>query len=172
MEIPLAGANDVWKGYLPVTEQSDGKVGVFYFTGTDLTGYIGTLITEGKLFVVDTSKPPAPISIGISRESNSNIKLEWYYDGEPVDYFNIYRRDATGVDYIHLYTTSAQAEYLDIATKRNTSYFYRVSAVDKSGNNGPLSAEVSMPSEISRSEQEQLDQIIAEQLLQQKKIEE
>ncbi len=167
-EVPLAGSNNIWSGYITINPQDDGKIGVFHFLGYDLSGNNGSYITEGKIFVVDNTKPIAPLNIGIVRNSNNDVELEWYYDGEQIDYFKIYKKIESGVDYIDTFATTKNSYYLDTTTLKNNSYYYKVSAVDKAGNNGALSAEVNVLPLVE--EIDTVPQIITEQQNQQVSI--
>ena len=94
------------------------------------------------------------MSIGISLIDNNSIKLQWYYEGEEIDKFNIYKSIEAGVNYVNLYKETTEKYYIDSAVNDGETYFYKVSAVDKAGNNGELSAEVhiKVPSSTSPSE--------------------
>ena len=140
-EISLTGSDDYWTGYIVIPEDSNDRVAKFYFTGVDYGGLTGKKITGGEMFVVDTVKPPAPVSIeaGIN---DDNIAVEWFYNGEEVNYFNIYRSAVPGVEYVDYYDKGTGDEFTDSDVDSGKSYYYRVAAVDKAGNIGELSSEV------------------------------
>jgi hypothetical protein len=141
--VSLTGEGKDWAGYLIIKDEDDNKVGTFHFKGEDSQGTIGELVTEGKIFLVDTAKPPAPINTETSVLPDGDIKLRWYYNGEPVKNFNIYRSTESGVNYIDFYTTTENFSYYrDASTSNKVTYYYKVSAVDEAGNLGPLSEEV------------------------------
>ena len=142
-QISLTGSNSLWKGYLIITELDDNKVGTFYFTATDGAGNAGTRITNGNLFVVDTKKPVAPQSIKAVPQDDGSIKIIWYYDGEEENYFNIYRSTMSGINYVDFYAVSnGSQQFTDRSAIDKATYYYKVSAVDKANNEGPLSEEV------------------------------
>jgi hypothetical protein len=141
--VSLTGSGNLWKGYMIISANDDNKVGTFEFSGKDSIGNIGTVITEGSIFTVDTTKPQAVKSIRAVSDINGRIKLSWYYDGEEVDHYNIYRSTITGVDYVDFYAESENGTtYIDSSTDDKVTYYYKVSAVDKAGNEGMLSGEV------------------------------
>ena len=141
--ISLTGSDALWKGYMIVKEEDDNKVGTFYFSGTDYLGTIGDVITEGKIFIVDTSKPTAPLNMEPILTTDGNIRLRWYYEGEPIDEFRIYRATSSSVSYIDYYaSTNNDTQFLDTSTTDKVTYYYRVNAVDEAGNIGLLSEEV------------------------------
>lgn len=142
-QISLSGSSSVWKGYLIVTEIDDKKIGTFYFTAADGVGNVGTKIMSGNVFVVDAAKPPAPQSVKAAAEPDGSIKLSWYYDGEETDYFSIYRATSSGINYVDYYAKSnGSTQFIDRSAIDKATYYYKISAVDKASNEGPLSEEV------------------------------
>ncbi|GEM_PF-7108241 len=143
-QIPLSssGYSSLWKGYMVAEDTGTKKIGTFYFTGTDTRGVTGTEITNGKNFILDSEKPKEPISIKAYSEPDGVIKLNWYYEDVDVDYYNIYRATASGVDFTDLYASTNSTAYTDTAVSDKTTYFYRVNVVDKAGNKGALSGEI------------------------------
>ena len=140
--ISLSGRDSQWKGYLIISGDDNNKVGTFYFSGIDKSGSTGTLITDGKLFIVDTIKPTGIKSIKAEILEGGEIDLEWYYDGEETEKFNIYRSTSQGVTEVDYYDSKNGTGYEDQSTYNHVTYYYRVAAVDKAGNVGPLSQEV------------------------------
>ncbi|MBN4049141.1 fibronectin type III domain-containing protein [archaeon AH-315-M20] len=146
INIPLSGSGSSWTGYIIIESSDNNKIGSFEFSGFDLTGNTGTVITSGNLFLVDTVTPSVPALLTATSKANGNIKLSWYYDGEDVDHYNIYKSTTEGVDKLDFYKSKTTKSYIDTSTKDQTTYYYRVSAVDDAGNEGPLSDEVSVKS--------------------------
>lgn len=143
-EISLVGDDSQFTGYIVVPDSSDDRIGKFYFSGTDHDGLTGTKITSGERFIVDTSKPPVPSSIGVEIDEDNKIKLSWFYDGEEADYFNIYRKVSSGVQYVDFYDDDSSEPFEDSNVDDGDKYYYRVATVDKAGNVGELSDEVSI----------------------------
>lgn len=141
--ISLEGEGKDWSGYMVITEEDDNQIGTFHFKGVDEEGNVGTRITEGNLFVVDTSYPIAPRSVNAETLSGGNIRINWYYDGEDADYYKIYRLTSSGVDYVDFYDhANTSQHFVDRHTVDKVTYYYKISTVDKAGNEGPLSSEV------------------------------
>ncbi len=140
--ISLTRDGSLWKGHMIITESDDNKVGTFYFTGKNKYGTQGNVIVSGKTFIVDTTKPPAPAKLEAIAQKDGKIQINWYYDGEEVDHFRIYRSTSPGVSYLDLYReTSNITRYTDVSTEDRVTYYYRVAAVDLAGNIGPFSDE-------------------------------
>lgn len=152
-QISLTGSGSSWNGYLIITELDNDKIGTFYFTATDNVGNSGTKITSGNIFVVDTKEPSAPQSVKATSNTDGSIKINWYYAGEEADYFKIYRSTSPGIEYVDFYDesdeTNGSQQFTDTAAIDKVTYYYRISTVDKSGNEGPLSGEVFATSVIS-----------------------
>ncbi len=146
VNIPLSGSGSSWEGYMIIQSSDNDKIGSFEFSGIDLTGNTGTVITSGNLFLVDTIAPSTPTLLTAASKTNGNIKLSWYHDGEDVDYYNIYKSTAEGVDKLDFYITATTKSFIDTSTTIGTTYYYKVSAVDDAGNEGTLSDEVSIKS--------------------------
>ncbi len=141
--VSLAEDEGIWKGYMIITETDDNKVGTFYFSGRNENGVTGNTIKEGKIFVVDTKKPPKPVNIEAKSRDDGRIELNWYYEGEDIDYFRIYRSTSSGVDYLDFYSETGNiTRFIDYSTEDRATYYYKVNAVDKAGNMGQLSEEV------------------------------
>ena len=110
----------------------------------DSAGNTGNKITSDSIFVVDTLKPVSAQSVKAASNSNGDIELSWYYDGEDANYFNVYRSTSAGVNYVDFYEKSENESrnFLDESNVNKATYYYRISAVDNAGNEGPLSEEV------------------------------
>jgi hypothetical protein len=143
INIPLSGSNNKWSGYMLLDAGIGNKIGTFIFSGYDLNGNQGTEITEGKVFLIDTIKPVSPSTVQIIN-NEGNIRLEWYYEGEKQDYFNIYKSTKSGVNYIDYYESTNASLFIDKSVNSGTTYYYRVAAVDEAGNIGSLSQEVTL----------------------------
>jgi hypothetical protein len=139
--IPLTGSNDFWEGYIIIPNNIGEVIGSFKFRGIDLDGIVGEEITEGELFLVDTKIPE--IITEIDAESrDKDVFIEWRFN-EEFSYFNIYRSKFPNVDYADFYKKIDKKEYRDNDVEEGRAYYYRVAAVDKAGNEGPLSYEIS-----------------------------
>jgi hypothetical protein len=150
ISVPLSGSGRTWNGIMLIADTADKLVGSFNYRASDLNGKEGTLITVGKTFVVDSSSPPKVNFLKATAESDGDIKLRWYLDDEElhdVSKYRIYRAEAEGVNNLDFYDVTSDDSYIDTDTEINTKYYYKVSAFDSAGNEGPLSAEVSAVAE-------------------------
>ncbi|MBN1156172.1 hypothetical protein JXA85_01015 [Candidatus Woesearchaeota archaeon] len=142
--VPLEGLGTSWKGFMIIESKDDNKIGSFSFKGTDRLGITGNVIKEGKLFVVDTINPSVPDSLTGEIEDDNTIKLNWRYSGDDAAGFNIYRAESTYVSYGNFYGSSADNTFKDHNVESEKTYYYKISAVDKAGNEGDLSAEIAV----------------------------
>lgn len=140
-QISLIGQDSNWEGYLVISAESKDRIGTFSFQGLDYDGITGTKITSGALFIVDTIKPIAPVSLD-ARVKDDKVEISWFYNGEDPDGFNIYRSTLAGVEYTDYYDDDSKTPFLDTGVDNQQDYYYRVAAVDKAGNIGDLSSEV------------------------------
>lgn len=159
--VPITGSGKNYKGYIIIEDSTSNKVGFFKFTATDISGNQGSKINTGEVFLVDTVDPVAVQSFE-AVALGEYIALKWYYNGGDARKFNIYRSDTPGVEYTDLINSadnknSAAGEYtydfVDKSVSPGIAYYYRLSAVDEAGNEGPLSDEVSDSAEDESSHQ-------------------
>jgi fibronectin type 3 domain-containing protein len=93
--------------------------------------------------LVEDTTPPAQVTgVAVTTISSSQLDLSWTSNTEPdLDHYNIYRSTTSGSGNLIAQTTTNA--YSDIGLQASTTYYYTVSAVDSSGNEGLLSTEVS-----------------------------
>lgn len=108
--------------------------------------YIGL---SGESFVygqLATTPPPpvpaAPASLSASAVSNSEIDLAWTAPAGAVSSFNVYRGTTSGSESAAPIGTTTQTTFADKAPTQGSTYFYKVAAVNSSGE-GPASNEAS-----------------------------
>ena len=140
--VSLSGSDTSWIGYMVIEDKNEKKVGTFQFSGTDIKSITGTVITDGKLFIVDTLEPSTPINIAASSEQNGSIKLRWYPSDDDIEHYDIYRAVSSGITYLDYYSTSIEPQFIDRSVIDKVTYYYKISIVDKAGNRGKLSDEV------------------------------
>lgn len=140
INIPLEGSSTSWEGYLMIPQNAGEHIGEFSFVGIDGKGTRGNEITSGKLIIIDTSPPTQPENLRLHNENNK-IRVSWEYEGEDIDHFNIYRSTTGNTDKSNQKATSQEITYEDADITNRIGYFYRISAVDKAGNEGDLSEE-------------------------------
>lgn len=87
----------------------------------------------------DSTPPAVPTSLQVDSRTAISISFSWSGGSDlDFDFFNIYRSD-DNISY-SLLETSSEAEYTDSDVDVNTQYYYRVSAVDKTGNESAKSS--------------------------------
>lgn len=148
-QIPLVGSQNVWSGYIIIPTDRENEVGSFKFQARDLEDNIGTEITAGAIFTIDTIAPNVLLDVkaeGISK----GINLTWKIDEEKLS-FNIYRSKTAGVSYSDFYKKVNKENYVDTDVSAKTPYYYRISGVDAAGNEGSLSNEIYAISTLSSS---------------------
>lgn len=150
-KVSLFGSENSWRGYFIVPESIGDAVGSFKLIATDLEGRQGDKITKGEVFIADTTKPK-PISYINAAGYQGQIKLDWYFD-EELKEFKIYRSTSPNADYTDFYKTNGKSPFLDNLVEKGKTYYYRISGVDESGNEGELSREVYATALIDNSSQ-------------------
>ncbi len=139
--IVLFGSGDSWKGYLVLEKDLGEGVLSFQMKAVDLEGNPGDELTSGNAFQYDTIKPKLITELeAISKEGE--IELEWHLD-EDVDEFNIYRSTLKNPGHTDFYKSVDDEDYTDTNVEEGETYYYRISAVDRAGNEGDLSIQVS-----------------------------
>ncbi len=95
----------------------------------------------------DSELPSKVTGLTVSAVSESQLNLSWNpaTDNVAVDHYNIYRSTTSGFtpSQENLIATSTTTSYSDTGLTASTTYYYRVSAVDTAGNEGPFSDEAS-----------------------------
>lgn len=140
--VPLFGSGKEWTGYLTISESDVEETGSFKFQGRELDGSVGTEITEGGTFFVDTKKPE-PISDIKSVGYEGEIKLSWNLEDDAgIKSYKIYKSTDPGVDYSNFLKSVEGTSFVDTTVEKGNTYYYRVAGVDEAGNIAELSKEV------------------------------
>lgn len=141
--VPLSGHDRTWQGFMIIEGGDDKRIGDFSFKGIDFGGNEGTMITAGNTFLVDSTTPKKVDTIVAEALSTGDVRLEWNYDdNQDIAKFIIYRSLVQGVTTLDYYDETSSEAFTDGDTEPNTAYYYKVIAVDKAGNKGLLSKEV------------------------------
>ena len=113
----------------------------------DTSGNIGILSDEASGTPGDLTAPAKVIGLVVTPISASRLDLAWTANTEPdLGHYNVYRGTTPGfpvnTELILHYTTSTNS-YSNTGLSSSTTYYYKVAAVDTSGNIGILSDEAS-----------------------------
>ncbi len=112
--------------------------------------YEFSVLAENWL-IADTTAPLAPTGLSATAW-DATVSLDWNDNGESdLDGYNIYRSTTSGSGYSRLNgSLLSSSNYTDNSVTNGTTYYYVVTAVDKSSNESNYSSEVSAtPNEIS-----------------------
>ena len=92
----------------------------------------------------DTTPPGKVTGVTVTTVSSSELNVSWTANTEPdMDHYNVYRSEIPGIpDPSNLVASPTVNYYLDSGLKASTTYFYQVTAVDTSANEGTPSDEV------------------------------
>ena len=92
----------------------------------------------------DTTPPAAPTGLTATAVSHSQIDLDWNNNTEPdLDHYHVYRSTTSGFpcDGSTFLDETTSSEYPDMSVDDNTTYYYKVTAVDTSSNESDPSNE-------------------------------
>ncbi|OGS23183.1 MAG: hypothetical protein A2252_05770 [Elusimicrobia bacterium RIFOXYA2_FULL_39_19] len=132
----LTGSQANWSGTFTITEGTNGE-GTFDFSGVDLKNNIGTTISSGKTFQIDTTAPSQPLVPTAISQKGGTIRITWTYpfnESVPtIERFILYRDNIVIQQNITSNLTSD-------TPAADGQYSYTVTAVDKAGNEGAHSA--------------------------------
>jgi subtilisin len=94
----------------------------------------------------DTTPPAQVTGVTVTTVSSSQLNVSWNANAEPdLSHYNIYRSTTSGFfpNASNLVSSPATNVYSDTALIANIIYYYKVAAVDSSGNEGSPSIEAS-----------------------------
>ena len=119
----------------------------------DTAGHIGSTSSgksgKTKPGVGNDTTPPAQVTgLTVSTVSTSQLNLAWNKNSESdFDHYNVYRGTSDGFSVTPGVTSPAGTptanSYSSTGLNPSTTYYYKVAAVDKTGNIGQLSSQVS-----------------------------
>ena len=103
--------------------------------------------SQAATFVMDTSLPAAPLALTATAQADGNIRLTWADPvGTSTKGYQIYRANSPFSQISQAWRVNASLladrAYTDLPNMDGT-YYYRVSAVNQAGSEGPLSEEAS-----------------------------
>ncbi len=101
------------------------------------------LLTDDEAFVpaglleLDSQAPPAPSGVKVTALSPNTLRVSWSGSAAAdLDHFNVYAgaKPNFECDRAALISSPSEAEFVDWGLPLNSSYWYRVTAVDRAGN--------------------------------------
>jgi len=140
----LAGwqAGPLWvdrtpKDSYPALQQAIGEVTASSVDCAALKG--------GQTWTPDTTPPGAPANL-VAIPDDARVSLDWTDNPEhDLAGYEVYRATAPGGPYVKASVSPVAASaYTDTGVANRTTYYYTVTALDSSGNEGPRAAEVSV----------------------------
>lgn len=151
--------NKKWEGYIIIPEDHKSKVARFIIEGEDEDGLKGNKINNGEIFMIDTEKPIKieDIKITLNNESNNPfIEINWFYQEDNIYEYNIYRSKNKEVTYNDLYEDTKKNYFEDEDFQSNSTYYYKIAAVDNSKNIGELSDLIMIETKKESSKKEKI----------------
>lgn len=146
--IVLTGEGKEWTGYITISKSEGERTGMFKFEARglyDSSSISKKKIISGETFKVDTKSPSSVNSLEATGQYRQ-IKLQWFTAEKDLDYINVYRSTSPNVgldDFYDKFDDPEEKEYLDENIETGKTYYYKISPVDKAGNEASLSIEVS-----------------------------
>ncbi|MBA7631070.1 hypothetical protein ES703_38597 [subsurface metagenome] len=134
----------------PILENEYGFTGTSYVytqaINQNLPAYMSWAQIQEMAAEADTTPPAAPTGLTATAVGPSQIDLDWANNTEAdLDHYSVYRSTTSGFTpgtgtFVADTTTSA---YSDTGLSAETTYYYKVTAVDTSGNESDPSAQAS-----------------------------
>ena len=118
--------------------------GTYAITITGVEGS-ATHAASVSLTVTGAAGVPGASTLTATRTSRRGVQLSWTVpasNGSPISAYRIYRATTSGAETFLTQQSSSTTRYRDTGTTSGTLYFYRIAAVNGSGQ-GPLSNEAS-----------------------------
>ncbi|WP_408894886.1 S8 family serine peptidase [Paenibacillus taichungensis] len=148
--LSFTGAGGGWKTqYIDLRDYAGQQVFIkFNLTSDNSVQKAGWYIDDFSVQAPDDIAPGAPSGLSASADILGNVNLSWTgSDDEDLKSYNVYRSTNSGSGYELLGNTSSTT-FTDTATVTNSTYFYKVAALDYSGNESDKSNEVSVTVEV------------------------
>ncbi|MBQ4069239.1 MAG: PKD domain-containing protein, partial [Lachnospiraceae bacterium] len=117
------------------------------FEAYDKAGNKNVLTTEEDDIIVEyviDRTPPQKVKNLMVTGGGGYASLNWKHGSDDIKYYKIYRKSDTEGEYTLINGNVTTLNYYDNGVKNQTSYSYRICAVDIAGNEGELSEPVSI----------------------------
>lgn len=123
------------------TTAPTGQTSHYRVTAVDVHGQESAYGSANAFRSGDTSPPTVPSGL-VASGTSSGISLDWFDNGEPdLAGYNVYRSSSASGTFTRLNATLlTTSDYFDTAAPSNATSFYRVTAVDASGNESNFAA--------------------------------
>jgi len=143
--IALTGSGAAWSGTLTVDETTGDGVATFSLYAEDAYGNPGETLSSGALVAINAEPPAAPTALTATKHPAGWFDLDWAAPADPDPLtFRVYRAQGTDIGGATLLAADlGTAEYTDVPPASG-DWTYAVSAVDDAGNEGLMSAPVTV----------------------------
>ncbi|MFT5429744.1 MAG: fibronectin type 3 domain-containing protein, partial [Myxococcota bacterium] len=144
LTVSTATSHRRWRTTFTVTSTTGDGLATFGLQATDLAGNTGNTITAGETFTIDANAPGAPTDLVAAKQPAGYFVITWTAPtgDDPADL--TYRVYLATVPFTDTAIASLVASPTDTTLQNQPpeagTWFYGVTAVDASGNEGPLSA--------------------------------
>lgn len=130
-----------WLSYLD-RDVEYGSVYTYFVEPVDLIGTRGKRVSSPPVKPLDRSAPLVPMGL-TAVDVPEGVKLLWRMAPEPdAAGYRIFRSHKLDADYVKISSEPVpfdRTSYLDTTIQRGVCYYYKVTAMDQSGNESPLS---------------------------------
>ena len=149
--IDCAGAQWTWRQAGKAVTLDAGTAAIRFTPGTGGEAIDKVLLTDDAAFVpagplvLDEQAPPAPAQVRISPVSPNALRLAWRKAAaSDLDHYNVYSgvKPDFACDRAALLSSPSEAEHVDWGLPLNSARWYRITAVDRAGNESAPSAAV------------------------------
>lgn len=142
--IPLTGGPVTWTGALAIDGATGDGAATFAWAGVDAAGNEGTALA-GATLTIDTTPPAAPTNLAAAAQPAGWVRLTWTGPAEAGVSWRVYRAQAPFASPAEATPLGAAASPTkDVLPPDVGDWNYAVTAVDAAGNEGPLSAPVTV----------------------------
>lgn len=126
-----------WLSYIDSTVEN-GKKYTYGVEAMDIIGVKSSRVFSNTVQPVDKQAPLVPMGLKAIDDNKGSVLLLWNISPEiDASYYNIFRAKSLKADFVKINKTPVSVDkpkYIDKEVTGGYVYYYRVSAVDKSGN--------------------------------------
>ncbi|MFA6580146.1 MAG: fibronectin type III domain-containing protein, partial [Elusimicrobiota bacterium] len=137
----LSNGPSVWTSTLSILPGMDGAA-AFVFSAVDGLGNMGSVITSGAGFTIDSTAPGAPLFLRAASKKAGAIDLTWSAPlGETPFVYFVYRDGVRLLSFVWP-AGDKSGSFTDVPPGGDGTYSYTVAAADAAGNEGQASGAV------------------------------